>query len=246
MQKLIKLPLWRRLRGLILLSICTCAPTMAQDVVVVASPNVAEIQKSDIQATETQATDIQAPEDSIHLSLPLLNELGQMPYTSHYLGIYPMFDYSMSNWELHKGLNVNLGASVFATFGKHASNSVGFTQNVAMQYAIPITDKLSVSLGGFMSNIYWQNNSNKNAAINAVLSYRFNDKWEAYVYAQKSLTNNINMALPLYDMQALGDRIGAAVKYNVSPSFSVQVSVERRDEPKYMWPMQRAVPQERK
>ena len=27
-------------------------------------------------------------------------------------------------------------------------------------------------------------------------------------------------------MQALGDRVGAAVKYNFSPSFSVQVSVE--------------------
>ena len=35
------------------------------------------------------------------------------------------------------------------------------------------------------------------------------------------------MPYPLYDMQALGDRVGAAVKYNFNPSFSVQVSVEK-------------------
>ena len=37
--------------------------------------------------------------------------------------------------------------------------------------------------------------------------------------------------IPLYDMGDLGDRIGAAVRYNVNPSFSIGVSFEHSTHP---------------
>lgn len=130
-------------------------------------------------------------------------------------------------WDLHEGLNVSLGASVFAEFGKHARKGAGFSQQVALQYAMPLTDKLSLSLGGYLTNVNWQHESMRDAGFSAVLGYKFNEKWEAYVYGQKSLvqTNNY-MPRSLYEMEQLGDKIGAAVRYNFSPSFSMQLGFE--------------------
>ncbi len=131
-------------------------------------------------------------------------------------------------WDLHEGLNVSLGASVFAEFGKHARRGAGFSQQIAMQYAVPLTDKLSLAVGGYFTNVNWQHDTMRDAGLSAVLGYRFNEKWEAYVYGQKSLvqTNNY-MPRSLYEMEQLGDKIGAAVRYNFSPSFSMQLGFEQ-------------------
>jgi len=84
-----------------------------------------------------------------------------------------------------------------------------------------------VAVGGYFNNVFWGRDNYRNAGLQAIMGYRFNGHWEAYLYGQKSLVNNRLMPYPLYDMQALGDRVGAAVKYNFNPSFSVQVSVEQ-------------------
>ena len=160
--------------------------------------------------------------DSLHL--PVLTRFGQMPYLSmfpYYWGGYP-------SWSLHKGLNVSLGASVFAQFGKHAYHGAGFSQNISMMYAMPLTNKLSFAVGGYFNNLSWAHDSYRDAGLNAVLGYRFNERWEAYLYGQKSLMDK-RIPMPLYDVSDIGDRIGAAVKYNVSPSFSIQLNVESRD-----------------
>ena len=162
-------------------------------------------------------------QDSLHL--PLLNSLGQVS-SFNYLGIYPLHWGGWSNWQLHKGLNVSLGASVFAEFGKHARHGAGFTQEMALQYAMPLTDKLSLSLGGYLTNITWQHDNHRDAGLSAVLGYRFNEKWEAYIYGQKSLVQTRFTPISVYDYEHIGDRIGAAVKYNFSPSVSIQLSVE--------------------
>lgn len=57
-----------------------------------------------------------------------------------------------------------------------------------------------------------------------MLGYKFDEHWEGYIFGQKSLVNT-RMPLPLYDIGNIGDRIGAAIKYNFNPSFSIQVSV---------------------
>lgn len=169
--------------------------------------------------------------DSLHL--PVLNQYGQMPY----INSYPMHWGGYYNWLLHEGLNVNIGASVFASFGKHAPHGAGFQQNISAMYAMPLTNKLSFAIGGYLNNVWWQRNSYRDAGINGVLAYRFNDHWEAYLYGQKSFTDKNRIPWPLYDMSELGDRIGAAVRYNVNPSFSIQVSVEQKDMPNRFLPI---------
>jgi len=163
------------------------------------------------------------------LALPRLNSLGQvMPAVGRWYGLYPMYaGMGWSGWELHKGLNMNVGASVFAQFGKHARHGAGFSQNISAMYAVPLTGKLSFAVGGYFNNTYWGHDAYRDAGLSAVLGYRFDEHWEAYVYGQKSLVCSNYIPYPLYDMNALGDRVGAAVKYNFNNNFSVTLSVEK-------------------
>lgn len=180
-----------------------------------------------ISSAVTPAHDIIAPTinkvsiDSLHL--PALNTNGQVqPFH-----LSPLYWGGWYNWNLHRGLNINLGASVFAQFGKNAHHGAGFTQSISAMYAMPITSKLSFAVGGYFNNIYWAHDSFRDTGLSAVLGYRFNEHWEAYLYGQKSLVDNQRIPYPLYDMQSLGDRIGTAVKYNFNPNFSIQLSVEQ-------------------
>lgn len=168
-------------------------------------------------------------DDSVALNLPVVDRMGQV----NTIGRFPYGWAGWYDWQLHKGLNVNLGASVAAQFGRGAMSGVGFSQNVAMLYAVPLSSKLSLAVGGYLNNTNWGRYDYTEAGINAVLGYRFDEHWEAYLYAQKRLTENKFVPLPLYDMHSLGDRVGAAVRYNFNPSFSVQVSVESGNRPTY-------------
>lgn len=160
------------------------------------------------------------PYDSLHL--PRLNWRGQMPLT-----MYPYWGWfsGMGNWTLHEGLNMNLGTSVFGSWGGSKYLGTGFTQDISMMYAMPLSSKLSLAVGGYFSNMYFAHDSYRSGGLSGVLSYRFNDHWEAYVYGQKSLVET-NRQLPLWGMGNLGDRIGAGVIYHVDPTLSFEVNVE--------------------
>ena len=157
--------------------------------------------------------------DSLHL--PTLNDRGQV-----WAGRFPFYNLGWNTWDLHKGLNVSIGASVFAQFGKHANHGAGFGQSISAMYAMPITSKLSLAVGGYFNNLYWNHDAYRSAGVSAVLGYQFNEHWEAYLYGQKSLVSDNFVPYPLFDMGNFSDRIGASVRYNVTPSFSFEVSFE--------------------
>ena len=174
-------------------------------------------------ALTSRAQETLLPDTTLHL--PSLNNLGQM----HYINRWPM-SYSLAgyqNWDLHQGLNMSLGASVFAGFGKYAPSGAGFAQNVSGMYALPFNDKLSLAFGGYFLNADWGGRNLRDAGLNAVLGYKFNNHWEAYLYGQKSLMRP-KVPWPYFDPMEFGDRLGAALKYNFNPSFSIQLSVEGR------------------
>ena len=88
--------------------------------------------------------------DSLHL--PELDDRGRIMNYSY----YPYyFGGTWSNWRLHEGLNLSLGASIFSQFGKHAYGGVGFAQNLSVQYATALTSRLSIAVGGYLDNMYW-------------------------------------------------------------------------------------------
>ena len=161
--------------------------------------------------------------DSLHL--PELDDRGRVMNYNY----YPYYFGGMwSNWRLHEGLNLSLGASIFSQFGKHAYGGVGFAQNLSMQYATALTSRLSIAVGGYLDNMYWANTTFRDAGMTAVLGYKFSDQWEGYVYGQKSIVTNAPIPYYLQDLNEMGDRIGAALRYNITPNISVQMSVESR------------------
>ncbi len=131
-------------------------------------------------------------------------------------------------WRLHEGLNVSLSASLITSLGKNSYRGVGFGQQLSAMYLTPLTkdNRLSLTVGGYFNNLSWGHRNMRDAGLSAILDYRINDHWEAFLYGQKSLVSDKHIPRPLYDMGAVGDRIGAGVIYHVNPSFSVEVSFE--------------------
>ena len=150
----------------------------------------------------------------------------------------PCRDYGQG---LHSGLNVSVDLSAFATFGKHVPHRGGFSQRLQATYLAPLSKKLWLAAGGYVQSTQWGGSAYHDGGVYAALGYRFDEHWEAYVYAQKSIANNYHTIWPCgmawgYLPMSGGfggygpmgtDRIGATVRYNVSPSFSIQVSVEK-------------------
>lgn len=196
------------------MGIASHSAILAQEVNDYIVPKIAEKSTKMPKITESQMADT--------LSLPQPPPIGQP-----YLGAYPLgWMGGYYGWDLHQGLNVSLGMSVFASFGKHAPGGAGFAQNISAMYAMPLNSKLSLTVGGYYGNFNWGNRSFNDAGVNAMLGYRFDEHWEGYLYGEKSL---IDKPMPPYllDMTSLGDKIGAAVKYNFSPNVSVTLSVEK-------------------
>ena len=161
--------------------------------------------------------------DSLHL--PELDDRGRVMIYNYY---HYYFGGTWSNWRLHEGLNLSLGASIFSQFGKHAYGGVGFAQNLSVQYATALTSRLSIAVGGYLDNMYWANTTFRDAGMTAVLGYKFNEQWEGYVYGQKSIVTNVPIPPYLQELNEMGDRIGAALRYNITPNISVQMSVETK------------------
>lgn len=157
------------------------------------------------------------------LNIPTLTSMGTMPT----LRWYPFMWSGWNSWDVHQGLNAQIGASIFSTFGSgNTYSGAGFTQNIAILYAKPLTDKLSLAVGGYLNSMQWWHNDYHDAGLTAVLGYRYDEHWSSYIYGQKSLMPDSYMPYPLMNMSELGDRIGAAVRYDFNPNFSVQVSFE--------------------
>lgn len=164
--------------------------------------------------------------DAIHapLHLPTLTDHGIMPpmhYTPYLWSGFP-------SWDLHEGMNAQLGLSAFSTFGSGKTYAgVGFAENVSMMYAKALNPKLSIAVGGYIDNMTWNHMNYRTAGLSAVVGYQFDEHWSGYVYGQKSLVQSGYMPYPLRYMGEIGDKIGAAVRYTFSPSFSIQVNIER-------------------
>src|SRR3712207_5576772 len=83
------------------------------------------------------------------LRLPELDYNGRVRSINSWC--YPMFGYGIGNWDVHQGININLGLSAFTSFGKH--NFSGWGRNFSAVYAKPINNKLSIALGGYLNSI---------------------------------------------------------------------------------------------
>lgn len=158
-----------------------------------------------------------------------------------YVGFMPTMWNGWSAWPLHPGINVTLGASVFAQFGKNARHGAGFTQDIALMYAAPLAKNLGLVVGAYGGSTQWAHTAYQRVGLAGALSWKIDERWEASLYGQKHIAGNglpyaaglwarspfmpLRPYDPCYD-DATADRIGAALRYNVTPALSFTISVE--------------------
>lgn len=197
-------------------------------------------------------------QDSDYYNNPISNltNTGELGNSYDYWGNdWGRYGWNRYGWGLHKGLNLSVDLSVFATFGKHAPHWGGFTQTINATYLTALTkdNKLWMALGTYLNNINYGGDNFRDGGVYGILGFQFNEHWEAYVYGQVSVANNYNSIYNRYagygpygygrygmypgawgmgvmpggyGMGAAGANVlGAGVRYT-NKNFSIGVSVE--------------------
>lgn len=139
-------------------------------------------------------------------------------------GITP-FSYNYANWELHKGFNASLGMHVTFSPSKYAPSGVGFGQDAAFMYAVPINNRLSVAGGLYATNMDWGFINYKNIGIAGVAAFKLNDKITLYGYGNKSLMPKRSpLYYPLPNFSP--DKLGGMINFKIGESSSISFGVE--------------------
>ncbi len=204
----------------ILTALSSCVAIMAQD------DSYLSFDRPQREAPVPVDTMSLADDRSWQLDLPPLSQLGTVTWYPYAMS---PFHTGLDGWQLHRGLNGSL--SFAGIFGLGHKSGSGFANTVSLMYADTLNSRLSYAVGGYLSRLDWRGHPTTDGGLSAMLSYRFDDHWEATVFAQKSLLSERSMMLPYYMRQDIGDRIGAELRYSVNPTFSFSVGVSMWNDP---------------
>lgn len=150
---------------------------------------------------------------------------------------------AMPVWQMHEGFNAKLGLSLTAGFGKGAPHGVGFSQQAAFGYAMPLSKRFAVAAGIYANNMDWGAFNDREVGLAAAVQYRVNDAVNVYAYGAKSffpngrnrqlrynfLTGYATPApLPAYFWGIPSERFGAMAEFKLGKNAMIQVSVEHQ------------------
>ncbi|MGI6243682.1 MAG: hypothetical protein ACOYJK_09165 [Prevotella sp.] len=220
------------------------APTTAPTTLTQPSLKIEE-QPSNVHERPTKKKDAQSqtstPTDTIYYGPE-----AELPAQDNFY-VYPAPLWAYYNYGgLHQGLNMSLGMSVFAAFGKNAPKGAGFSQNLSATWLQPLGKHAWLAAGGYINHVNWSGNSYTSGGLHGELGYQFNEHWAGYIYGQKNIINNglqaygypygrgiYNYSPFLYN--ELGNKLGAAIRWTPNPTMSVEVSVEKNWYPNANW-----------
>ena len=129
-------------------------------------------------------------QQQIDRNLPLVDENGQAITNNDMYYPYWGYGWGFNTWRLHKGLNVNLSASVFANLGNGYGHGAGFVQDVSLMYVTNLSKKATLAVGGYVNHLTYRGDNYFVGGVNAVLGYQFNEHWSAYAFVQKAFTSD--------------------------------------------------------
>lgn len=88
------------------------------------------------------------------------------------------------------GLSVNMGTSVFSSWGGRHRRGTGFTQDIDVTYTTQLSPRTTLVVGGYVDNTLWRGSNYTVAGIRALLNYRIDNHWSAYAFVQKAFTSD--------------------------------------------------------
>ena len=168
---------------------------------------------------------LQLPTDSLDTVLSPSLVLPSPDRSLLMYGITPFMTGSYANWELHKGFNASLGMSISIGVGHNRLPGVGFGQDAAFLYAVPLNNRLSVAGGVYATNMDWGNYSYRNVGVTGIAAFKATDRITIYGYGNKSLMSR--RLAPIYPLPNFNpDCIGGMVNFKVNDSFSFGIGVQ--------------------
>lgn len=165
----------------------------------------------------------------VPLTAPIPQVGSSIPFSMY--GITP-FDYGFATWDLHKGLNASVGMNVTFSPSKYAPSGVGFGQDAAFLYAVPLNKRFSVAGGVYASNMSWGGLNYRNVGITGIAAFRVNERISLYAYGNKSLMpHRSSLYYPLPNFAP--DRLGGMINFKLGESSSISFGVEGIKYPGY-------------
>lgn len=194
-----------------------------------------------VQAQVEQGRELLQPNDTLFanelqsaplsvdtLSVPLVSPIvqaGYYPFSMY--GISPFAYHGFGTWELHKGFNASLGMSLTFSPSKYAPSGVGFGQDAAFLYAVPLSNRVSVAGGLYASNLDWGRYNCQTVGVVAIAAFKVNERISIYAYGNKSIMPKRSpLYYPMIDFNP--DRLGGLVNFKLGESSSISVGVEAR------------------
>ncbi len=169
--------------------------------------------------------------DSLGVSTPLYAPFTRTfsPWGGMYSCIPTFYGAGPDAWLLHEGFNAQLSMNVTAGLGSHAPRGVGFGQDAAFMYAVPLTKRFSVAGGLYVSHMNWGGYDYKQVGIAGVAAFRLSEKVSLYAYGSKTLLSHD--APPYWSPFIDDDRLGGMLHVKFNDTFSMGVSIEHRSNP---------------
>ena len=140
----------------------------------------------------------------------------------------PLFG-SYLGWELHKGLNAELGMSLTTGLGQGRMKGVGFGQHGALAYAMPLSRKLAAAAGLYASHLQWGSHQITNVGLAAIVAYEWSERCTLYAYATHQL-NKPRPGRPVHPMafdwgqSSLGAGLDLKLSDHVNIGFEISIS----------------------
>ena len=135
-------------------------------------------------------------------------------------------------WDVHEGLNAEVGMGVMVGFGKNNPfKGASFFSNVSLLYAKPVSKHWSVALGGTLSQFRMWNKNEFAGNVFALGNYKFDEHWSASIYGSYNHMPGGMAWMDFYstpDMMNFNEnfaRFGAEVTYKFNEKCAISVGV---------------------
>lgn len=171
-----------------------------------------------------------AEEKSLDIAMPTIGMHRRLWLFSTWM---PTSPFNWGNfWDLHEGLNAQIGAGVMVGFGKYNPfKGASFFTDVSMAYAKQLDSHWSVALGGTLSHFKMWNKNEWAGDLFGIANYKFDEHWSASIYASY---NHMPLGMGIHGLYAPFDmtyfnqnfaRIGGEVTYRFNNNYSISVGI---------------------
>lgn len=129
---------------------------------------------------------------------------------SHWSSAFPMWG-PTNYWDVHEGLNGEIGAGVMVGFGKNNPfKGASFFSDVSLLYAKSLGERWTIAVGGTLSRFSMWDETMLTGSATALANYRFNEHLSATLSASYHDSLNDKPYLPFMNRCA---EIGADFNY---------------------------------